>query len=78
MNDQRRKMIDDIGKRLDEVRADIETARDEEQESFDNLPEGIQDSHRGDAMRAAVDNLDYAVTSAEEAIEFLAAARNGE
>lgn len=50
MNKQRRKFISSsleyLGKALDI----IETAKDEEQEAYDNLPESLQYSERGEAM----------------------------
>ena len=33
----------------------LEEVRDEEQDAFDNLPEGLQYSERGDLMQEAVD-----------------------
>ena len=39
----------------------LEEVRDEEQDAYDNLPEGLQYSERGDLMQEAVDNLDEAV-----------------
>ena len=45
--------------------------RDEEQDSFDNLPEGIQESERGQKMEEAIDAMDSAMDSISEAIEHL-------
>ena len=42
------------------MKSSIETIRDEEQDSYDNLPESIQDRDRGQAMSDAIDNLDSA------------------
>ena len=39
----------------------LEEVRDEEQDAFDNLPEGLQYSERGDMMQDAVDTLDEAI-----------------
>ena len=39
----------------------LEEVRDEEQDAFDNLPEGLQYSERGEMMEEAVDNLDEAI-----------------
>ena len=41
--------------------------RDEEQESFDNLPEGFQQGERGQAMEQAAGMLDDAVSALEQA-----------
>jgi hypothetical protein len=47
----------------------LQEARDEEQDAFDNLPEGLQSGERGQAMEASVSHLDEAITSAEAAME---------
>lgn len=44
----------------------IEGARDEEQESFENLPEGIQMGERGEAMEQAADRLTEALDQFDE------------
>jgi F0F1-type ATP synthase membrane subunit b/b' len=43
----------------------IEELRDEEQEKFDNLSEGLQASERGQNIEAAVGALDEAMTTCE-------------
>ena len=52
----------------------IEDIRDQEQDAFDNLPESLQESERGDAMSEAIDNLESAMESVEEARDSLEAA----
>lgn len=71
MNNTRRKQIAAIMAKLEELKEEVEALHDEEQECFDNLPEGIQYSERGEAMEAAADNLDSAFSSIEEALEYL-------
>ena len=46
--------------------ASVEEIRDEEQEPFDNLPEGLQSSERGNAMEEAISNLDSAIDGINE------------
>lgn len=60
MNAARKKRIQDVIEKLDELKTVIEELHDEEQEAFDNLPESFQESERGEAMEAAADNLDSA------------------
>ena len=50
MNKNRRKAIGDIYDKLIDIQSDLECIRDEEQEAFDNLPESIQYSERGERM----------------------------
>lgn len=73
MNKQRRKAIGDIYDKLIDIQSDLEYIRDEEQEAFDNLPESIQYSERGERMEEyissleeALDNVGYAVESLDE------------
>ena len=43
----------------------LETARDDEQEYKDNMPENMQDGDKGQMADSAIDNLENAVSSAE-------------
>ena len=72
MNKQRRKRIEKVGSMLEELLEEITAIQEEEQEAYDNLPESIQDSERGEAMYEAADNLESASSSLEEVIEYLA------
>lgn len=47
MNKERRKALAALRAQLDNVRAELEAIRDEEQDAFDNMPEGLQQSERG-------------------------------
>ena len=67
MNAPRRKAIQEM----------IETIKDEEQEAFDNLPENLQGSDRGEAMEAAADNLDSAFNGMDEVLDYLTYAIEG-
>ena len=56
---------------LEEAQEIIEWARDDEQEAFDNLPEGLQVSERGERMEENVDNLDNAASGFEDIIDYI-------
>ena len=71
MNKQNRKDIEKLIEKLDEVKTDLEFMQEDEESKYDNLPEGIQDSERGDAMQEAIEYLGYAVDSIDEAIDNL-------
>ena len=71
MNKVRRNQIEEILVKLADIQNDIECISEDEQESFDNLPESLQYSERGDNMQEAIDNLEYAVSSLEEVIDYL-------
>ena len=44
----------------------IEEVKDEEQERYDNLPEGLQNAERGEQMQENADNLEEFIGYLEE------------
>lgn len=71
MNKDRRKHLSEIQSKLAELRDMIDTVLEEEQEAFDNLPESLQESERGEAMQAAIEAMESAMDSCDEAEESL-------
>lgn len=71
MNRERRDAISEIIDDLDALREKICDIRDEEQEAYDNLPEGIQCSDRGDSMCENVDDLDDVYSDFDDIIKKL-------
>ena len=72
MNKERRQKISKIIERLEDIAAELEALADEERDAFDNLPESIQYSERGEAMEAAADDLEEVsgeVTDLSERLE---------
>ena len=65
MNAKRRNAIESVVNELiekfEEIKAEaidqLSEIRDEEQEAFDNLPEALQDSERGENMQDCIDDL---------------------
>jgi len=49
----------------------LEQAKDEEQDSFDNLPEGLQGAEKGETMESNVGILEAAFDNLTSAIEGL-------
>ncbi len=47
---------------LDEIRNDLENIRDEEQDAYDNMPEGLQASERGENSEAAISQMEDALS----------------
>lgn len=68
MNKQRRKSLEEVVSRLEDCMSDLECIKEEEQEAYDNLPEGIQYSERGEAMQENVDDLDYVISDLDSVI----------
>ena len=71
MNAQTRRQISKLIETLDSVKSDLENFNEEEQEKYCNMPEGLQESERGEAMSEAIENLESAVSSIEEAMDYL-------
>lgn len=76
MNNARRKTIrrilirlTEISEEMESILSDIELVKDEEEESFDNIPENLQESDRYQAAETAVDNLNEAYDLWQEAFE---------
>ena len=72
MNKERRKQINEAADLFAKAHAMIEDAKsilqealDEEQEYFDNMPEGLQGGDKGDMAQAAISALEYAIEAME-------------
>lgn len=68
MNNARRKQIADAIQKIEEAKTLLEIVRDEEQDAFDNIPEGIQSSERGQKMEAAISSMDDAINDIENIV----------
>jgi len=71
MNDARRKEIANAITLLEGAKDLLEKCRDDEQEAFDNMSEGLQSSDRGQAIEANATSLGEAYDQVEEAINSL-------
>ena len=69
MNRIRRKELSKALELLEQAKDIIEACRDEEQEAYDNLPEGIQSSDRGEMMDGYIYEMEDAMESIEGAID---------
>lgn len=76
MNKARRKSIQQIIDTLTDLKENVDLVREEEQEAYDNLPESLQESERGEAMSSAIynledamENIDLVTDSLEEAMQ---------
>lgn len=57
MNKERRKEFWDVYTSLDEAMSKVIEIRSDEEDSFDNLPDGLQASKTGESIHAAIDWL---------------------
>ena len=71
MNKARRKRLQEILNQIEVLQMDVDTVRDEEQDAYDNLPESIQYSERGEQMQEYADQIEEAYQSLQEAIDTL-------
>lgn len=78
MNDTRRRRINELKTQIDfvnstlkEVSKKLSSILSEEQDAFDNMPEGLQGSLRGMYSEDAIDNMEEASDKLDEVIELL-------
>lgn len=73
MNTKRRNSIDSVINELiekfEEIKAEaidqLSEIRDEEQEAYDNLPESLQESEKGENMQNCIDALEWFMSDLE-------------
>lgn len=66
MNAEQRKKVQAAQLEISRQALIIEGVRDENQDSYDNMPEGLQSGEKGEAMQEAIDSLSQAVDSLAE------------
>lgn len=71
MNAKRRKQIEKLSAKLEELMADLEAIQEEEQECFDNLPENFQYGEKGDRMQECIDTMDDVLSGIQDCIDWL-------
>jgi uncharacterized coiled-coil DUF342 family protein len=71
MNKERRKRIEQLNTKLSEAKDELEAIKDEEQEYYDNMPEGLQSGEKGEKAQEAVDCMDEGVSNLETLIDGL-------
>lgn len=57
-----------LGGDIGDIKGEVGSFRDEEQDKFDNLSEGLQQSERGQVIEEAVAELDSALSELEDAV----------
>lgn len=68
MNKARRKWLEDIIGKLEEQKDELYQLYEEEQEAYDNMPESLQESERGQIASEFVDSLETEHESLEDVI----------
>ena len=65
MNNERRKKIEKLINQLNLLKRELQEVLDDEQFSFDNMPENLQSSMRGMISEEAIEYLQEAVDALE-------------
>lgn len=68
MNNQRRKKINEVKSLLKMSGEMLDKILNEEQDYFDNMPENLQGSMRGEDSEAAIESLEESIDAIGEAI----------
>ena len=71
MNKQRRSEISKIAAELENIKSKLESVQIDEEMAFDNMPENLQNSMRGEESQEAIDCMNEAISNLEEAIDQL-------
>ncbi len=71
MNKQRREALSKLHGQLDDLKAEVEGIRDDEQEAFDNMPESFQNGDRGADAQGSIDQLEEGIAAADEMLAAL-------
>ena len=51
---------------IEEIKEDLQSVLDEEEEAYENLPESIQGSEKGEQMQEYIEALEAAIDSLDE------------
>lgn len=69
MNNTRRRQVRQEIDKIRESLTELQTLQEEEQESFDNLPENLQYSEKGENMERCADELQNLIDNIEMEID---------
>lgn len=71
MNNERRREIKKVIKRINELKTDIDMILMDEQFAYDNMPEGLQSSDRGQNCEDSIDVLERAMEGLDDVVDTL-------
>ena len=71
MNKERRKKLACVISKLQDNASILMAIQEDEQMAFDNLPEGLQTSEKGEKMEEAASQLEEAVSQIEDIVQNL-------
>lgn len=76
MNKTRRAALDAMIGKFEELKSELETIGSEERDAFDNMPESLQQSEKGQAASTAADAIDNAVSEIDSVVSSVEEARD--
>lgn len=59
---------------IDDAKSIIEEVKGEEEESYENMPEGMQNGEKGEKAQAAIDALDEAYSGLDSVSDYISTA----
>lgn len=68
MNKERKEELYEVVECLEDASAALQEVRDEEQDAYDDLSDGLQCSRTGDSMQRAIDEMDAIDTDIQNVI----------
>lgn len=71
MNKERRSRIEEAALLLDQAREIVNEVKGKEEEAFENMPESLKGSERGERMEEICETLDSVLDSIDEAASSL-------
>ena len=71
MNKQRRSRLQKVIDQLEDLKAEVASICEEEQEAYDNMPEGLQDAERGQQIYENISNLEDRDGDFDDLISYL-------
>lgn len=71
MNDTRRRRISELKTQIKDAIKRLDSILNDEQNAFDNMPEGLQSSYRGMCSEDAIDSMEEVSEKLDEVIELL-------
>lgn len=66
MNKERRKQLQEVINKISEAHDLLDEILSDEQDAFDNMPEGLQSSERGETMEEGIYNMEEARDNLED------------
>ena len=71
MNKQRRTKLTEISNKIEKIKSELYDVLIEEEIAFDNMPENLQCSMRGEDSEEAIEYMENAIANLSEAISEL-------